>query len=323
MSIIVLGREEDVCQEYVLHSKRTTASDESRGARSRPLSGYKVSFPKALHRDTETESHPLMYRASKLVLNYPSMSSLLDSCLNRYLLDLCRIGDFDKSYPLLPKYRGRSTSRAATDDFEGLAKKDVFSMLESTRVRNIFNWISLVSLFLKDRHIYLEPFQKLLFMHSVFFMSSTGASEHAHLLDRVLSAYFDLDQSVWRSELENFKKQICAFVIARRQGKTFATVIFIAAAMLTMKDIRLAYVAHIRFQSNGVMRDVKKRMEEMSDLISKQDADFKSGFPTILSVHEQQAMGTITVAFADGSESVGKIASCRNKDVSIFGLFFF
>lgn len=324
---ITLGNEKDICDDYAFHSKRRrimcSEEQENSSALNNSYVGYRVSMPKWPDDYCEKESHPLMFRGSHLVMNHPVMSSILDECLNQYLLKSCHITQSWNGGPLLPSTANENVLEPSADAFELLSKKDVISMLKSAAVKDIFNWISLVQLFLKKNDLNLEPFQKLIFMHSVFFIATTRANEHNHLLDRILSSYFDLDSVDWKTEIEDFKKQICAFVVTRRQGKTFATVIFLAAAMLTVKNIKLAYVAHIRFQSNTVMKDIRKRMDEMRELIQAQSSEFGGKFSAVQSINEQQALGTISVKFEDGSESIGKIASCNNKDVSILKYLFF
>lgn len=318
MAELVLGSNKHVCRDYArfLKTINQCRTDENADNGRNEYDSYKISFPN--YSRCKTDSHPLMFKGSKMVMGYPIMSSLLDRCLNSYLLEVCSIVKEQIFVNMLPHMHYENNINTSNDAFEDLAKKNVISMLQSTNVIDIFNWMSLVTAFLEKENIRLEPFQKLLFMHSVFFMASTRASEHTHLLDRVLSGYFNLGESTWQRNIEDFKKQICAFVVARRQGKTFATVIFISAAMLTLRNTRLAYVAHIRFQSSTVMKDIKTRISQMMQLIRTSDKQFKDKFISIDKINEQQALGTVNIKFADGSETVAKIASCKNKDVRTF-----
>ena len=152
-------------------------------------------------------------------------------------------------------------------------------------------------------------------MHSVFFLSSTRAADDSHLLDRILMSFFNIHNSC---DIEVFKSQLAAFIIPRRQGKTYVTVIIMAAALLCIKNITLAYVAHIRFQSNSVMRQLKNHLQEMLTIISEQESSFKNKFCPIEAILEHQALGTLTVNFTDSSTTFAKVTSCNNKNVSIY-----
>ena len=184
--------------------------------------GYVSSYMK-------TESHPLLQNISEVAKCHPLMRSILDASYNRYLLAAAKITKLGKSvlssklrltnttnlkpitsgpfdyepylpYPVKESYENimgwksqmHFVSPSMHDNLED--KQNLVSILTTKKpVVQILNWLSLISLYITEKNITLEQFQKNMILHMVMFAAATNAPYHMHILEKIILAFFDVN----------------------------------------------------------------------------------------------------------------------------------
>lgn len=149
-----------------------------------------------------------------------------------------------------------------------------------------------------DRKVYLEPFQKNLLVHVVFFIAVTKLPVLANRVLEYLSYVFDID-FVTPASQNLFKQKATVFLVPRRHGKTWFTVPIICFLLKNILGISIGYVAHQKHVSQFVLKEVEfrcKRMFGAARPVENKD--------NVISIDHQTA------------KSTALFASCFNTNVS-------
>lgn len=147
--------------------------------------------------------------------------------------------------------------------------------------------------------MYLEPFQKTLLMHVIFFIAVTKLPNMANHITRYLTQTFDVNFFT-ESNITILKQKASVFLVPRRHGKTWFIVQIICFLLKNIYDINIGYVAHQKHVSQFVMKEVEFKCRRIFPYkeISRQE-------------------NVITVGHI-AQKSTALFASCYNTHVSIF-----
>lgn len=151
----------------------------------------------------------------------------------------------------------------------------------------------------KRKPIYLEPFQKNLLTHVVFFISVTKLPTLANRVTEYLTHVLNIHYAS-QGSLELFKQKATVFLVPRRHGKTWFMVPIICFLLKNIIGISIGYVAHQKHVSQFVLKEVEfrcKRMFGRTHTVENKD--------NVISVDHVTA------------KSTALFASCYNTNVSI------
>lgn len=177
-------------------------------------------------------------------------------------------------------------------------------------VKEIKQFISNLSAFLNRCHSLrsdrLEPFQKQLIAHTLYFLISIKVPELTNKLFLEFREYFGLfDTSI--EKLQAFKQKTSVFLIPRRHGKTWIVVAIIATILLSLKNVSLGYVAHQKHVANAVFSEIINVITRWGNADALLDIKKESG--------------TISYSIEGEGKSTLMCATCFNKNVSIIICF--
>ncbi len=106
--------------------------------------------------------------------------------------------------------------------------------------------------------IRLEPFQKNLLIHVIFFIAVTKIPVLANRVLQYLVHAFEID-FLSQTSVEVFKQKATVFLVPRRHGKTWFIIPIICFLLKNMIGISIGYVAHQKHVSQFVLKEVKFR----------------------------------------------------------------
>lgn len=178
-------------------------------------------------------------------------------------------------------------------------------------VKEIHQFIANLSAFLNKcyspRSDRLEPFQKQLIAHTLYFLISIKVPELTNRLFVEFREYFGLfDTPI--EKLQAFKQKTSVFLIPRRHGKTWIVVAIISTILLTLKNVSLGYVAHQKHVANSVFSEIINAVTHWGDPTAQLDIKKESG--------------TISYSLDGEGKSTLMCATCFNKNVSLGGSSF-
>ncbi|AHA93335.1 UL15A protein [Chelonid alphaherpesvirus 5] len=213
-------------------------------------------------------------------------------------------------------YRGREARchadmcRNAVDSFDAFLALDAFRQLENfiTRFRVLlltsFESPSAPGRETRERATRkgrLELFQKMILMHTAYFMANITLSEHSEKADAYLNRVFDI-YYFSGAIAKHFKQRTTVFLVPRRHGKTWFLVPLIALLLSCFKDVKIGYTSHIRKATEPVFDEIERRLTRWY------------GARAVEHVKGER----ICFSFPDGAKSSIVFASSRNTNVSIF-----
>lgn len=184
------------------------------------------------------------------------------------------------------------------------------SVMNIPAVREIHQFITNLSSFLNKcyspRSDRLEPFQKQLIAHTLYFLISIKVPELTNRLFIEFREFFGLfDTSI--DKLQAFKQKTSVFLIPRRHGKTWIVVAIIATILLSLKNVSLGYVAHQKHVANSVFSEIINVVTYWGDSAAHLDIKKESG--------------TISYSIDGDGKSTLMCATCFNKNVSMRRFF--
>ncbi|AAZ80628.1 Cy124 [Cynomolgus cytomegalovirus] len=106
--------------------------------------------------------------------------------------------------------------------------------------------------------IRLEPFQKNLLIHVIFFIAVTKIPVLANRVLQYLVHAFEID-FLSQTSVEVFKQKATVFLVPRRHGKTWFIIPIICFLLKHMIGISIGYVAHQKHVSQFVLKEVEFR----------------------------------------------------------------
>nr|APO38446.1 DNA packaging terminase subunit 1 [Human betaherpesvirus 6A] len=112
------------------------------------------------------------------------------------------------------------------------------------------------------RKIQLEPFQKNILIHVIFFIAVTKLPALANRVINYLTHVFDIE-FVNESTLNTLKQKTNVFLVPRRHGKTWFIVPIISFLLKNIEGISIGYVAHQKHVSHFVMKEVEFKCRRM------------------------------------------------------------
>lgn len=151
-----------------------------------------------------------------------------------------------------------------------------------------------------ERSVCLEPFQKQLILHTLYFIISIKAPESTNRLFQEFKDYFGLFH-ISEVKLQTYKQKASVFLIPRRHGKTWIVVAILSIILMSVENISLGYVAHQKHVANSVFSEI---INILYRWCGKGDIDVK------------KESGTITFARPGRMKSTLLCATCFNKNVS-------
>lgn len=113
-----------------------------------------------------------------------------------------------------------------------------------------------------SKRIHLEPFQKNLLSHVIFFVAVTKMPVLANRVIEYLTHIFNIDFMSSES-LNLLKQKATVFLVPRRHGKTWFTVPVICFLLKNIIGISVGYVAHQKHVSQFVLKEVEFRCRHM------------------------------------------------------------
>ncbi|AWV68010.1 M89 protein [Murid betaherpesvirus 1] len=148
--------------------------------------------------------------------------------------------------------------------------------------------------------IYLEPFQRNLLAHVLFFLATTKNPTLANRVTEYLTHAFDL-HFLSSQSIDLFKQKATVFLVPRRHGKTWFTIPVICFLLKNIIGISIGYVAHQKHVSQYVLKEVEFRCKRMfSGRFMVENKD------NVISVDHKIA------------KSTALFASCYNTNVTLF-----
>nr|AMJ53948.1 DNA packaging terminase subunit 1 [Human betaherpesvirus 5] len=106
--------------------------------------------------------------------------------------------------------------------------------------------------------IRLEPFQKNLLIHVIFFIAVTKIPVLANRVLQYLIHAFQID-FLSQTSIDIFKQKATVFLVPRRHGKTWFIIPIISFLLKHMIGISIGYVAHQKHVSQFVLKEVEFR----------------------------------------------------------------
>lgn len=170
----------------------------------------------------------------------------------------------------------------------------------------ILNLSSFLNNFYSSRSDCIEPFQKQLILHCLYFLITIKSPEGANKLYSDFANHFGLFE-INMNKLLIFKQKATVFLIPRRHGKTWIVVAILCMLLSTVSDLHLGYVAHQKHVANYVFGEITATLIKL----------FGSKF-----VEVKKENGLIIFKQEDKKKSTLLCATCFNKNVSITGPFF-
>lgn len=155
-----------------------------------------------------------------------------------------------------------------------------------------------------NRRVYLEPFQKNLLIHVIFFVAVTKMPVLANRVLEYLLHVFDIE-FISRNSVNLFKQKATVFLVPRRHGKTWFMIPIICFLLKNIIGISIGYVAHQKHVSQFVLKEVEfrcRRMFSSTHTIENKD--------NVISIDHHVA------------KSTALFASCYNTNVSNPGASF-
>ena len=258
------------------------------------------------------ESHPLIQNISEVAKSNPLMYSVLDPAFNRYLLDTAKIVNLEKSkkysinnsnrneiksnpfeyepyfpYPVKDPYEnimGWNPDLVHTSGLRydnSIERNQIVSTLTTkTDAVQILNWLSLISLYLMEKGMVLEPFQKYMIVHAIMFAASEKIPHEMHIIEKIILAFFDVDsvnKTKFIQKMDELREQFCIYIVPRRMGKTLTLEILTATCALATR-LKLAYFSH----SGGLCSEIKMhtavRIGELYEMICQLKDEHKNRF---------------------------------------------
>lgn len=110
--------------------------------------------------------------------------------------------------------------------------------------------------------VQLEPFQKNLLIHVIFFIAVTKLPTLANRVLEYLLYVFNID-FVSEQSLHLFKQKATVFLVPRRHGKTWFMIPIICFLLKNILGISIGYVAHQKHVSQFVLKEVEFRCRRM------------------------------------------------------------
>lgn len=150
----------------------------------------------------------------------------------------------------------------------------------------------------KKTRVYLEPFQRNLLAHVMFFLATTKNPTMANRVTEYLTHAFNLHFLSTQS-IDLFKQKATVFLVPRRHGKTWFTIPVICFLLKNIIGISIGYVAHQKHVSQYVLKEVEFRCRRLfSNRYAVENKD------NVVSVDHRTA------------KSTALFASCFNTNVS-------
>ncbi|ANC96514.1 U60 protein [macacine betaherpesvirus 9] len=106
------------------------------------------------------------------------------------------------------------------------------------------------------KSIKLEPFQKNILIHIIFFIAVTKLPSLANRVLSYLKYKFEID-FIGNDSVNILKQKACVFLVPRRHGKTWLTIPIICFLLRHLEGISIGYVAHQKHVSHFVMKEVE------------------------------------------------------------------
>lgn len=151
----------------------------------------------------------------------------------------------------------------------------------------------------RNNKVYLEPFQRNLLAHVLFFLATTKIPTLANRVTEYLTHAFDL-HFLSSQSIDLFKQKATVFLVPRRHGKTWFTIPVICFLLKNIIGISIGYVAHQKHVSQYVLKEVEFRCKRLFTgrfVVENKD--------NVISVDHRIA------------KSTALFASCYNTNVSI------
>lgn len=121
------------------------------------------------------------------------------------------------------------------------------------------NFIQLLSSFLNRRYSLktdsLEPFQKQLILHTLYFLITIKTPESANKLYSEFCQHFGLF-GINDKSLRVYRQKAAVFLIPRRHGKTWIVTAILSILLATVSDVQLGYVAHQKHVATFVFNEI-------------------------------------------------------------------
>lgn len=151
----------------------------------------------------------------------------------------------------------------------------------------------------RKHRVFLEPFQRNLLAHVLFFLATTKIPTLANRVTEYLTHAFDL-HFLSSQSIELFKQKTTVFLVPRRHGKTWFTIPVICFLLKNILGISIGYVAHQKHVSQYVLKEVEFRCKRLfSGRFAVENKD------NVISVDHKIA------------KSTALFASCYNTNVSM------
>ncbi|AEV80785.1 DNA packaging terminase subunit 1 [Aotine betaherpesvirus 1] len=110
----------------------------------------------------------------------------------------------------------------------------------------------------ENTRIHLEPFQKNLLIHVIFFIAVTKLPVLANRVLQYLVHAFEID-FLSQPSIDIFKQKATVFLVPRRHGKTWFIIPVISFLLKHIIGISIGYVAHQKHVSQFVLKEVEFR----------------------------------------------------------------
>lgn len=114
----------------------------------------------------------------------------------------------------------------------------------------------------RKNKVYLEPFQRNLLAHVLFFLATTKIPTLANRVTEYLTHAFDL-HFLSSQSIDLFKQKATVFLVPRRHGKTWFTIPVICFLLKNILGISIGYVAHQKHVSQYVLKEVEFRCKRL------------------------------------------------------------
>lgn len=148
----------------------------------------------------------------------------------------------------------------------------------------------------------LEPFQKQLILHTLYFLITIKTPESANKLYSEFCQQFGLF-GINAKSLRVYRQKASVFLIPRRHGKTWIVVAILSILLATVSNVHLGYVAHQKHVATFVFNEIASTIAKW--------------FGT-QNLEVRKENGLIVYKQGERKRSTLMCATCFNKNVSIF-----
>ena len=285
-------------------------------------------------------NHYLISQTSEVCLQDPLFQYIIKQPYSHYILKKSGVllsNDQIIKDRILPQHNPKAffdilkwTKPINTDNKK--ERDSIMTILLSSKCAPIINWLTLMSMYIIQKKIKLESFQKIMIAHAIIFEANTRASESMFLLEPLILSFLDMDKD--DKLMSDCRSQQCINIVPRRMGKSFVTQIMIATLAIVSKT-SIGYGALNIKLCNSIKNDIVQMIGELYGMIADLPEHSRNRFPqlkipTTLQKKEDRnsiyknVLGssktdlTLKLKFQDGNVTCVQFLTLANKHVSSF-----